>query len=37
MEIEPHYNFERKLTPCINNAIELVVTYLKNLNMLQWG
>jgi len=26
MEIEPHYNFERKLTPCINNAIELAVT-----------
>jgi len=26
MEIEPHYNCERKLTPCINNAIELAVT-----------
>jgi len=30
MKIEHHYkNCETKLTPCINNVIELAVTYLK--------
>jgi len=27
MKIEYHYNFETKLTLCINNIIELAVTY----------
>jgi len=31
MKIEHHYNFETKLTPCINTVIELIVTYLKHL------
>ena len=28
MKIEHHYNVQTKLTPCINNIIELAVTYL---------
>jgi len=28
MKIEYHYNLLTNLTPCINNVIELAVTYL---------
>jgi len=31
MQIEHHYNFETKLTPCINNIIKLAVTYIKKI------
>jgi len=31
MEIEHHYHLQTKLTPCINNIIELACIYFKSI------